>query len=466
LTAARLVESDSMALPTDSGVTAFYREYAQTGIHAATTAALTALGLLTFVHWGFALAAIAAYLLPPAYLYLGGDAPTRAGAPETSAGTTTDANAGAAANAGTDTDDDAQSGAGDSPRGRPTSRSGATTGEEPSTSPGGPDAGVDPAGEAPEADPDDVDDDAERRWRPADVSTDAALADAVVADGRAYVVGAGGVVLAGPGTDAADGDGEWTRLLDDGPAATGAALTGVDATDDGGAVWVAGDGGALGRHDPREGRVTDLSAPADRTDNWRAVAVGGPAGTETVLLATGGGAVVRGRYDDGRAAWGEPTTPGSGSSLVALSLSGETGYACDTNAGVFRTRDAGESWERVGVDDGAAFVGLAVDGEAPLVVADDGRAFRFDGHRWTPRRVADGPLSGLAVGAADAAGAGGEDGPFAVAPGPGGTLVERVAGDWERRLVATDVDLDGAAVGPDRAVVVGAEGTVLERRVG
>lgn len=47
----------------------FYREYAKTGTHAASAAILTGLGLLTTVHPGFAVVAIAAYVMPPAYLY-------------------------------------------------------------------------------------------------------------------------------------------------------------------------------------------------------------------------------------------------------------------------------------------------------------------------------------------------------------------------------------------------------------
>jgi hypothetical protein len=48
---------------------AYYRRYTDTAIHAATTAALTAFGLLIFIDPSFAWLAIASYVLPPAVLY-------------------------------------------------------------------------------------------------------------------------------------------------------------------------------------------------------------------------------------------------------------------------------------------------------------------------------------------------------------------------------------------------------------
>lgn len=53
----------------------YYRRYTKrrTGIHAAATAALTGFGLLAYFEQWFVAVAIAAYLLPPIYLYLTGD---------------------------------------------------------------------------------------------------------------------------------------------------------------------------------------------------------------------------------------------------------------------------------------------------------------------------------------------------------------------------------------------------------
>jgi hypothetical protein len=51
---------------------AFVRRYAKTWVHALATAALTAFGTLTVVDERFAAVAIAAYVLPPVVLYVGG----------------------------------------------------------------------------------------------------------------------------------------------------------------------------------------------------------------------------------------------------------------------------------------------------------------------------------------------------------------------------------------------------------
>lgn len=57
------------------GLWEYYREYTHTAIHAASVAALTAIGLLVFVDRLFAVLAIATYVCPPVLLYsIGSDA--------------------------------------------------------------------------------------------------------------------------------------------------------------------------------------------------------------------------------------------------------------------------------------------------------------------------------------------------------------------------------------------------------
>jgi len=60
----------SAAIQWGRGLWAFYRQYTQTAIHAASVAALTIFGLLVFIDPLFAGVAIAAYLCPPLVLYL------------------------------------------------------------------------------------------------------------------------------------------------------------------------------------------------------------------------------------------------------------------------------------------------------------------------------------------------------------------------------------------------------------
>lgn len=394
----------------NQGFWAYYRGYTNTGIHAAATAALTAFGLLTFVHRWFALVAIAAYVLPPIYLYA-----TRARRTENAgrARSTAEHRGPAAA--------DAQNAA------------------ERATADAAGDAALDGA----DSDP------TERRWTVVRTPTGATLHDVVCTGDGIYAVGDGGVVLSRAG-------GEWETLLDAGPNAESNALTAVDATDDGAAVWVAGAGGALGRIDASSGRHTDRSAPNGITNGWTGVAVAGPAGGETVVLADGSGRLLRGEYRDGTVAWGEPTKPGSGSSIAGVSLiSPALGYACDTNATVFETRDGGGRYETVGIDGAGSLADVsATDSDRVVVAGVDGRIHRRDGSMWTAVETDGGHR---AIDLWEGAG---------LACGDGGAIHELDdSGGWERVAVPISSALFGVCVGrgePDAAV--GADGTVLERR--
>jgi hypothetical protein len=542
----------------DQGFFSFYREYAHTGIHAASTAGLTAFGLLTFVHRAFVVLAIGVYVIPPIYLYLTRDDGSVEAADPSEAsdgrGTDTAADPDGSASAEEPTgsadpvdslepadstdasrsDEPSTTGeptgteaSGDSPGpaavGSATGNEDGIEGEEPAAgssgstdAAGGPDersriedaettdpeeavassdtggtaasgtaapgseadgaeagagsetaagpSGSDiesesaPASESEDrtsergvgAPPTEASTDEEPttfEWTEVDAPTDGTLSDVVAAGSDAYAVGTGGVVLAREGND------DWETVLDHGPGAGSNALVGVDATDDGSAVWFTGDSGALGRYDVGAGRHTDRSAPAGITDNWTDVAVSGPAGEERVYLVNGSGQVLAGEFDDGEVEWGEAIKPGSGSSMSAIEfLEGATGYCCDTNSGVYETTD-GESFERIGIDGGGAFTALAAaDRESLAVADDDGTIQRYDGSIWTPLRAAEVALDALAT-----------DGSDWFAVGDGGTIRELVGGDWEPCESPVETDLHGVAVG-DPSVAVGADGTLLERR--
>lgn len=395
---------DASERGTVGGFWSYYRRYTKTAVHAASAAALTGLGYLTTVHEGFAVLAVAAYVLPPVYLYA-----TRAESERPPTGGDADESAG-------------ESDAADAP----------SAGDETA-----PDSGDEGPSEDPELERD--------RWTTATVPTDATLR-AVTADGRPCAVGDGGVVLA------RGGDG-WRAVVDDGPGAASNALQGADATEDG-RVWFAGDGGALGRLDAD--RVTDHSAPEEMTSTWNDVAVAGRAGREAVYLATGSGEIVRGRNDDGDLSWAAPVKPGSGSSVAAVAFdSPERGVACDTGGGVYETTDGGREWERIGAAD-AALHDVAFAGETLYAVTGDGSALRYDGDRWTRRSVADAPL--LAVAGYDGSTellAVGEDG------------VYRRADDWERVDLPTLATFRCVATGEGgTAVAAGDDGTVVERTQG
>ena len=286
-------------------------------------------------------------------------------------------------------------------------------------------------------------------WETADTPTEESLLDVVATPDGAYAVGENGVVLA------REDDG-WAVAVEGGPTANGNPLRGVDATADGGAVWFAGDSGVLGRY--AEGKLTDHSAPEDRTSTWTDVAVTGTAGDERVHLVNGSGELLRGRYDDGRVSWGEVEKPGSGSSISAVSfVDDDRGYLCDTSQGVYGTTDGGESYERIGIDDAnAAFTGVDAAGSMVVVSCDDGAVFRYDGSVWTRLRAAETELSAI-----DLAGESG------LAAGDAGTVVELVDGGWETVEAPVDADLSGVTIGQSGSdgsdIAVGTDGTVIER---
>ena len=479
----------------EPGFVPFFRSYTRTWIHAVATAGLTAFGTLTIVHRWFAVLAIASYVVPPVVLYFrklrqherAASTPAERGSetsadadadadvvsepesepePEIATGSGTESGA-----AGTEPEPEPEPAA-TRPRDDQSSAGGATLEDarpdRPNASgrddePGDSDAEradrID--GDGRSDDEEDADEagereemDAERaRWKRVDDAAPEATAlfDVTVTEsGSVYAVGADGLVVAETGQG-------WTTVLEDGPGARGNDLRGVDATADGDGIWVAGDGGAVGRIDADTGRHVDYTAPADRTDNLAGVAVGGPVGDETVLLINGSGEVLRGRYADGTPSWDDPVKPGSGSSLADVAFADESvGCCCDTNDGVFETDDGGESFERIGLE-GADGTLEAVATAGPghcLVSADDGVVHRYDGPgTWTPERVADGALPGIA-----------RRGDRTVVCGADGTIHERSGAGAEWNAFETDASgpLHAVSIGPDRAVAVGVDGTVLE----
>ncbi|WP_267641136.1 hypothetical protein [Haloarchaeobius amylolyticus] len=407
---------------TTRSVVAFCRRYVQTWVHAVATAAMTAFGTLTVVDRRFAVLAIACYLVPPLGYYVVADGPWGHGAGEQAMKNDEPA-------AGED---------------RPADGS-ATNGEERDTTTAGPATREQP--------PD---------WQAVDLPTGADLTDVVVADEVAYAVGDDGVVLAGEGEREAD---DWRVALADGPGAQASDLTAVDATADG-AVWVAGAGGALGRLDPDSGRHRDLSAPRDRTDEWTDLAVTGADGNETVVLATGSGELLWGRYRDGDCRWDAATKPGTGSSITAVALRGQgepgnagdvAGYCCDTNDGVFAV-SPGEATARDGLDArGVLWDAVALAGDGCLVADGSGVVHHYRDGGWTPTKV-----SGSALAALDAT----EAGDGQVAAGDDRLYRHTGSRNWESDSVVGVAGLRGVALGDRAVVAVGEAGMAAVGRFG
>ncbi|WP_049921843.1 hypothetical protein [Halopiger djelfimassiliensis] len=415
--------------PAADGFVPFFRRYTKTWIHAVATAGLTAFGTLTIVHRWFVVLALASYVVPPVVLYLrrGGDR-ERESRPPTSNGADTGSGTGANASERPDASLERP------PPNGSTAEPAAPDGDNRTGDSNSPLEGHDGA-----------------YWRSIDTPTSAALHDVTVAEpGRAYAVGTGGIVLA-------DDHGTSTVLLADGPAAGGNDLFGADATADGTAVWVAGNSGTVGRIDADTGHHTDYTAPSGITDNWLGVAVGGPATEETILLINGSGAVLRGRYRDGDLAWTGPTTPGSGSSLCAVSMADQSvGYCCDTSDAVFETTDGGETFASVGpVGADGTLSDLTTGGRTDCRVStDDGVVYRYEDTTWTPDRVTDASVTGIT-----------RHGDRTIVCTADGSIHERDerALEWERFGTDAPGSLHAVSSGEDRAVAVGDDGCVVER---
>ncbi|WP_049998317.1 WD40/YVTN/BNR-like repeat-containing protein [Halococcus sediminicola] len=495
------------------GFFAYYRQYARSGVHAASAAALTAFGLwasFTGNRW-FILLAIAVYILPPIFLYLTGEGenvPSVVG--DDTADTTgyesggsgavgrDDSTAnrdfgGGSSRTGIDEDetepestvenrgsrtaepDDTAVGIDEVPseRGEESKRETGRPSDADSTDNGasatdaaatGSDTtDVESGGMGTAATIDEIESDTRRdtdasggdetdtdptgepSWDEADTPTEEPLLDVVSTGNGAYAVGENGVVLA-------RGSGMWKIALEDGPTANANTLRGVDATDDGEAIWFAGDSGVLGRY--TDGKLTDHSAPRDQTSTWEDVAVTGDSGDERVHLVNGSGELLRGTYEDGTVSWDEIEKPGSGSSISSIAfVDGDRGHLCDTNQSVYETTNGGESYEEIGIEDAnAAFTDVAASDSMVVVTADDGSLFRYDGAVWTRLQPSDGALAALAL--VDGAG---------FAAGGGGAVYERTDGGWKAVDAPTDADLRGIAIGSEAVVAVGSGGTAVER---
>ena len=87
-----------------------------------------------------------------------------------------------------------------------------------------------------------------------------------------------------------------------------------------------------------------------------------------------------------------------------------------------------------------------------LVAADDGVVHRYDGRTWTPDRLFDDELTGIA-----------RDGEYAVTCGEDAVFERSVPdADWERRTFENDA-FEGVDSRGGRAVAVGEDGVVVSR---
>ncbi|QLG49187.1 hypothetical protein [Natrinema halophilum] len=292
-------------------------------------------------------------------------------------------------------------------------------------------------------------------WQRAESPTGKALNDAVDTATGPFAAGADGNVLARR-------DDGWQKVVSYGPQARSRRLTGIDATDDGKAVWFVGGSGVIGEYNVETRTLTNYSAPKGKTSTWEDCAVRGTAGeNERVYFVNGSGELLVGvRQDGGAMKYEKVIKPGGGSTIPAIDFTTrEAGHVCSTSQFVAETFDGGSTWTQIGIDfAGGAFFDLASRGKKDVnVAAGSGIIYRYDGFRWTPHVVDDKRRAIRAVDRTDAAG---------LAAGDGGSVYERQsAGQWKQYETSVETKLDGVAKGSTYDVVVGDGGTILERAV-
>ncbi|MFC7142001.1 hypothetical protein ACFQMA_19465 [Halosimplex aquaticum] len=293
-------------------------------------------------------------------------------------------------------------------------------------------------------------------WLDVGAPVDGTLRDVVVTTAGPHAVGESGAIVARRSDT-------WETVVSDGPAGQSTGLYGVDVTDDGRRLWVAGSGGAAGAYDPASGEMIDFSGPAGNTSTWTDVAVSGRAGSERIALLNGSGELLAGRAREGTVRWSEVTKPTGGVSGTAVDAVGRTTVVTDSGGGVYGhtgpidpTKPDEPGWKTVGIRGVETSLRdlVAVAPDQVEVVTDDGTSYRYDGQSWFRTDVADGSLHAID-----------RRGGNALTAGVDGAIYEVSNHQWERAETPTSNTLHGCAVATDSYadVAVGAGATILER---
>ncbi|WP_224270858.1 hypothetical protein [Haloprofundus salinisoli] len=283
-------------------------------------------------------------------------------------------------------------------------------------------------------------------WNEVNAPTDGALYDVVMTLDGPVAVGEGGVVVGRR-------ESEWQAITENGPGGASNGLVAADVTDDGNAVWFAGDSGAIGRLNVVSGRITDYSAPSGKTSSWEGVAVDGRSGNESVYAVNGSGELLPGTYGGGTVSWGAVTKPSGGESVAAIDVRHGTGFVADTGGGVYRT--TGDGWRTVGIRGaGVSLTDLSVVDDALVdVTTEEGEIYAYNGHNWLS--VTTGKSALHAIDRRSERG---------LAVGVGGAIQSLDASQWRSQESPTSNTLHGCALGSASYadVAVGANGMVLE----
>ncbi len=147
-------------------------------------------------------------------------------------------------------------------------------------------------------------------WQLVASPVDVTLWDVASSARNDFAVGGGGVVV----ERTEEG---WKKVVGDGPTSNGNSLYGADVTDDGERLWFVGSSGAIGEYDVETGTLVNHSAPNDATNNFRDVAVTGPADDANVYVAGDSGNVFYSFRNGASGTWNY-VSPGQGAAIKAI----------------------------------------------------------------------------------------------------------------------------------------------------
>lgn len=261
--------------------------------------------------------------------------------------------------------------------------------------------------------------------------------------------------------------GKWKTVVKRGPSKNSRTLTDSDPTDDGKRLWVVGNSGAIGEYVVDDKELEDHSNPLGISSEFTSVSVTGSRGSERIYIGKSSGEVLVGvRNSDGTFDWSRTDT-GSGYTVNAVdfTLSPQDGFAATNGGGVYRTRDGGDSWTRVGIEEAATgYTALLVDPGSPnqvYVGGGGGRIWRLDCdcNVWTPTEADTKRVYALEANSQQERylGAGGSGRSYELAEdGAGWVAIETPTGNALYGAASAD---DGSGID----VLVGGSGTILER---
>lgn len=271
----------------------------------------------------------------------------------------------------------------------------------------------------------------------ADLPVDTAFHDVTVSKTGVFAVGEDGLVVQRKKT--------WEpveREFDGGNTLYGAA-----STDDGKRIWFAGGSGSAGYYNTETGETSTYRITEDEHD-YRSIAVSGPADQEVIWAVDDNGTIFHGSpQGDGQWEW-EQDMPGSDASFTDIKYAPGVPVATAEDGTAFVHTDDG--WQDLEVGAVDALTSVAATGEGPYFGSDE-YIYVPTEDGWTAEHVAEDTVTDL-----------GSRGSQVFATTGDGDFLQRKGGEWSTIDVPVEVALN-AVVARDHVVVVGDEGTIVER---